>query len=176
MKNRLIQAAAVVAGALAPWIACADPLASSVAKDKPQSVLLLKAPGDSLRFRWAARVGEAGQFVLAGPDGSEVWTAAHVGRSDYEAAPPALSGEYELRYRDASGHERVIAHVLVACVSLGRHAPLTVSGRPIPPKAEVAGPILASATAPLGAVIDSSRTGLAPFLGPPPTPPPRSLA
>ena len=175
MKNRLVQAAAVLAGALAPWVASADPLAARLVTEQP-SVLLLKSPGDPLRFRWDARVGASGQFVLLGPDGTEVWTAAVVGRQAYEAKPPALTGEYELRYRDASGHERVLAHVLVACASVEHKAPMSVSARPIPPKADVAGPGLWASRVATGAVIDPPRTALSPLLGPPPTPPPRSRA
>lgn len=174
MKSRLVQAAAVVAGALAPWLAGAEPLTARLVTDQP-SVLLLKSPGDHLRFRWAARVGASGQFVLLGPDGSEVWTAAVVGRKAYEATPPARSGEYELRYRDLSGREHLLAHVLVACASVEHHAPM-VSGRPTPPKADVAGPTSRSAAVASAAVIDPLPGPLSPLLGPPPTPPPRPRA
>ena len=176
MKLRLVQAAAVLAGALAPWTASAEPFASTVIQEQAHSVRLRKGPGEALRFRWAARVDAPGHFVLDRPDGSEVWTAATVGRSAYETAPPALSGEYELRYRDAAGNERVLVHVLVACVSLDHGAPASVASR--------SGPLKAVGTAPLGI---PSLTRLEPMaatihprwvssLSPPPTPPPRRLA
>jgi len=175
MKVRLLQAA-VVAGALAPLMAGADPLASKSLSEQVHSVRLLKAPGDALRFRWSARVGEPGHFVLERPDGSEVWTVATVGRIAYEAAPPALSGEYELRYRDASGRQRVLAHVLVACVSLDRDTPATAMGLTVPPEAETNVPLRVSM------LISPETVGCALCLGPasavrpPPTPPPRSHA
>jgi hypothetical protein len=173
MKNRLVQAAAVLAGALAPWMAGADTLAARLVTEQP-SVVILKAPGDPLRFRWAARVGASGQFVLTGPDGTEVWTAAVVGRKAYEASPPALSGEYELRYRDASGREHVLAHVLVACARVEHHAPMTMCGRPIAPNVNVSGSQVGSAEVPTRAVNHPSRAATSPLLRPPPTPPPRS--
>ena len=161
---------------MAPWFATAGPLATDVVTERPQSVRLLKAPGDSLRFRWVARVGEPGYFVLERPDGSEVWTAAEVGRTAYHAAPPALSGEYELRYRDAAGHERVLAHVLVACLSVDGDTPASVVSRAVPPDA------LASPS--FGALARSAQDRIrvepdrwpAGSLRPPPTPPPRPRA
>jgi hypothetical protein len=176
MKIRLVQAAAVFAGALAPWMAAADPLSSRLVTEQAQSVRLLKAPGDSLRFRWAARVGEPGHFVLQRPDGTEVWTAAVVGRTAYQAAPPALSGEYELRYRDASGRERVLAHVLVACVSVDRNMPASVVARALPPDALTSASHGTTLLAGEGDVIDSIDRRPTGLLRPPPTPPPRTHA
>ena len=175
MKLRLVQAA-VCAGAMAPWFAAAGPFATDVVTERPQSVRLLKAPGDSLRFRWVARVGEPGYFVLERPDGSEVWTAAEVGRTAYHAAPPALSGEYELRYRDAAGHEKVLAHVLVACISVDGNTPASVVSRAVPPDALVAASLGSQARSVRDRVhVESDRQPNG-FLRPPPTPPPRSHA
>lgn len=175
MKNRLVQAAVLVAGALAPWMAAADPLATLVS-EQAHSVRLLKAPGDALRFRWTARVGLPGHFVLTRPDGTEVWTAAEVGRTAYQAEPPALSGEYELRYRDADGNESVLAHVLVACVSLDRGGPASVDGRPLAPDAEGSGPLRFAVLSSPDDVGDAAEPGLQSPLHSPPTPPPRSRA
>jgi hypothetical protein len=175
MKNRLVRAVFVLAGALAPWLAGAEPLAARLVTERP-SVLLLKAPGEPLRFRWAARVDATGQFVLTGPDGSEVWTTAVLGRQAYEVTPPARSGEYELRYRDPSGRQHVLVHVLVACASVEHQAPMTVTGRPLPPGADVPPPHVGSGATAAGPVIDRATTAVSVPLGPPPTPPPRSSA
>jgi hypothetical protein len=176
MKLRLLQAAAVFAGALAPWMAGADPLASKGIAERAHSVRLLKAPGDALRFRWVARVGEPGHFVLERPDGSQLWTAATLGRTAYEAAPPALSGEYELRYRDASGNERVLAHVLVACVSVDRDTPAPLMFRTGPLKAERAASPCLSTPSGQEPVSPTVHLRLVSAVRPPPTPPPRARA
>lgn len=176
MKIRLLQTAALVAGVLAPWTLAADPLAAKAASEGAHSIRVLKAPGDALRFRWAARVDEPGHFVLTRPDGSEVWTPAVVGRTAYEAAPPAVSGDYELRYLNADGRERVLAHVFVACVSLDRGGPASVAGRPLPPEADATGSLDASLAPIPSAMADASDCGRLILLRAPPTPPPRADA
>jgi hypothetical protein len=157
-------------------MAGADPLVSRGIAEPAQSVRLLKAPGDALRFRWVARVGAPGHFVLERPDGSQVWTAATVGRTAYEAAPPALSGEYELRYRNASGNERVLAHVLVACVSVDRDTPAPLMFRTGPLKAETATSPRIPAPARLESSSHTAHQRLVSAVRPPPTPPPRARA
>ncbi len=117
------------------WLVAAACIAASSAAavtlpPRPvNTVHLVKARHEGLRFEWQAVVAEGGAFVLRRSDARtapEIVSTALPGQSTYDAAlpAPAASGVYELRFRDARGTDHLLATLLVNCHALdtGQHA------------------------------------------------------